>query len=46
MIKSHYYKAKDADKKDVAFQFQISATAGRKPVYTITEVRNYLSVVN
>ncbi|KAG8939879.1 hypothetical protein FRC04_005828 [Tulasnella sp. 424] len=46
MIKSHFYKAKGADKKDVVFQFQISASAGRKPVYTITEVRNYLSVVD
>ncbi|KAF8342222.1 uncharacterized protein EI90DRAFT_3011737 [Cantharellus anzutake] len=42
MITSEWYRAKDVDKKDVVFQFQVSASAGAKPVYTINEVREYV----
>ncbi|KAG8950048.1 hypothetical protein FRC04_008128 [Tulasnella sp. 424] len=45
MIKSPIYKAKDADGREVVFQFEISASAGKSPIYTITEVRDYLTVV-
>ncbi|KAG8944631.1 hypothetical protein FRC04_001671 [Tulasnella sp. 424] len=45
MIKSPIYKTKDADGKEVVFQFQISASAGQEPLYTITEVRDYFTVV-
>ena len=44
-IESDYYRAKDEEGKDVVFQFEVSASAGQKTVYTISEVRDYRTVV-
>lgn len=44
-IESDFYKAKDEEGKEVVFQLHISAIAGKKTVYTISEVRDYHTVV-
>jgi hypothetical protein len=46
MIKSELYSAKDKDGKSVIFQFQISASVGAKPVYIISEIRDYQTLVS